>query len=253
MKANFPFLKIAIVILGTFTIGQLSAQTQTGIFGKKNLVGYKADFLLEPFKPIHTFSYERMSGRRTNLGISTFFNSTGLALNDKSTYFSNYQNVIVRHEGQDRSVRGMDATLTQRKRGFEIYIKRFSKRNQMRNFGLFWSYKFGQIRSVNALKEGSIVYVQDTLNQYETEKLIVDNPGRNITKSTYVAFEIGRLVPFHHDRLLFSYSLTLNGFLTGLQEVYNSQTLNKYLEVEANNNINNTHIMTINFGLSYAF
>lgn len=253
MKANFPFLKTAILLLGTFTIACLSAQTQTGIFGKKNLVGYKADFLLVPFKPIHTFSYERMSGRRTNFGIATFFNNTNLVLNDKSTYFSSYQDVIVRHEGKDRMVRAMDATMTQRKSGFEVYIKRFSKRNQMRNFGLYWSYKFGQIRSVNALKEGSIVYVQDTLNQNETEKLMVDNPGRSVTKSTYVAFELGRLVPFYNDRLLLSYSFTLNGFLTGLQEASYSQTLSKYLQIEANNNINNTHIMTFNFGLSYAF
>lgn len=253
MKANFPILKIAIVLLSVIGAGKLSAQTQAGIFGKKNLVGYKADFLLAPFKPVHTFSLERMSGRRTNFGVATFFNSTDLVLNDKSTYFSSYEDVIVKHDGKDRQVRGMDAKMTQRKSGFEVYIKRFSKRNQMRNFGLFWSYKFGQIRSVNALKEGSIVYVQDTLNQYETEKLMVDNPGRNITKSTYVAFELGRLVPFYNDRLLLSYSFTFNGFLTGLQEVSYSQTLSKFLQVEANNNINNTHIMTLNFGLSYAF
>lgn len=253
MKAYFPLLKIAIVILGASIAANINAQTQSGIFGKKNLVGYKADFLLAPFKPIHTFSIERMSGRRTNFGIATFFNRTDLVLDDKSTYFSTYEDVILRHDGKDRQVRGMDAKMAQSKSGFEIYIKRFSKRNQMRNFGLFWSYKFGQIRSVNALKEGSIVYVQDTLNQYETEKLMVDNPGRNITKSTYVAFELGRLVPFYNDRLLLSYSFTLNGILTGLQDVSYSQTFNKYLEIEANNNINNTHIMTLNFGLSYAF
>lgn len=253
MRATNPILKIAIVILSIITAGDLNAQTQSGIFGNKHLVGYKADFLLAPFSPVHNLYIEQMTGRRTNIGISVLGNKTNYSLDDKSTYISSYQEIILNHQGKDRIVRAFDATMEQKKSGFEIYIKRFSKRNQMRNYGLFWSYKFGQIRSVNTLKTGSIVYVQDTLNQYENEKLIVTNPGRNVTKSTYVAFEIGRIVPFYHDRLLLTYSLTLNGILTGLQEPRYRDDLDRYLQIEANNNINNTHIMTFNVGLSYAF
>ena len=254
MKISFSILKLAIVLICFgINVDNATAQTQSGIFGNKHLVGYKADFLLAPFSPVHTFSLEQLSGKRTNFGLSALFNSTDLVLNDKSTYISSYQEIIVKHQGKDRKVLAMDATLEQRKSGFEVYIKRFSKRNQMRNFGLFWSYKFGQIRSVNTLKAGSIVLVQDTMNQYEFEKLIVDNPGRNVTTSTYVAFELGKIVPFYHDRMLFSYSVTVNGFLTGLQEVGYRESFSKYLAIEANNNINNTHIMTLNLGLSYAF
>ena len=254
MKIPFPFLKLALVLIClSISASKVSAQTQSGIFGHKHLISYKADFLLAPFSPVHTFSLEKLTGKRTNIGVSALFNSTDLVLNDKSTYISSYQDINIQHQGKDRRVLAMDATLEQRKSGFEVYIKRFSKRNQMRNFGLFWSYKFGQIRSVNTLKAGSIVLVQDTLNQYEFEKLMVDNPGRNVTTSTYVAFEIGKIVPFYHDRMLFTYSVTVNGFLTGLQEVGYRESFSKYLAIEANNNINNTHIMTLNLGLSYAF
>ncbi len=254
MKLSISTLKLAIVLLlSNLSIVNLGAQTQSGIFGNKHLVGYKADFLLAPFSPIHNLYIEQMTGRRTNIGLSVFSNKTNYSLDDKSTYISTYQDIIVNYQGKDRSVRGFNATMEQKKKGFEIYVKRFSKRNQMRNYGLFWSYKFGQIRSVNTLKTGSIVYVEDTLNQYETEKLIVTNPGRNITKSTYVAFEIGRIVPFYHDRLLLTYSMTINGILTDLQTPGFKESLDTYLQMEANNNINNTHIFTFNCGLSYAF
>lgn len=254
MKITISTLRLAIALLvcSSSYVG-INAQTQSGIFGNKHLVGYKADFLLAPFSPVHNLYIEQMTGRRTNIGLSVFTNKTNYSLDDKSTYISSYQEIILNHQGKERIVRAFDATMEQKKSGFEIYIKRFSKRNQMRNYGLFWSYKFGQIRSVNTLKTGSIVYVQDTLNQYENEKLRVSDPGRNVTTSTYVAFELGRIVPFYHDRLLLTYSLTLNGILTGLQEPKYRDSLDRYLQIEANNNINNTHIMTFNVGLSYAF
>jgi hypothetical protein len=254
VKITISTLRLAIaLLLSSSSFVGINAQTQSGIFGNKHLVGYKADFLLAPFSPVHHLYVEQMTGRRTNIGLSVFTNKTNYSLDDKSTYISSYQDIILKHQGKDRLVRAFDATMTQRKTGFEIYIKRFSKRNQMRNYGLFWSYKFGQIRSVNSLKTGSIVYVQDTLNQYENEKLRVSDPGRNVTTSTYVAFELGRTVPFYHDRMLLTYSATFNGFLTGLQEIGYRESFDSYLQIEANNNINNTHILTFNVGLSYAF
>lgn len=217
------------------------------------LIGYKSDFLFQPLSPIHNLHLEKMVSRRTNVGISVSANKVDFKLNSNSVFIESYKTVTLNHQGKERNVRDIDGILTQSKKGYEIYIKRFSKRNKMRNFELFWSYKFGQIRSVNTLKTGSIVFAQDTLNTYDYEKLKVTSPGRYLATNTYVGFELGRIVPFINDRLLLSYSFTLNQFLDGFENTMLKDSLSRLLEIESSNNIKNTHIMTLNFGLSYAF
>ena len=253
MKTYITIFKIAALSICIFLTSTVQAQKLSGIIGRDQLIGYKADFLFQPFSPIHNLYVEKMVARRTNIGLSLYANKTNFKLDNNSIYIESYKTVTLNYQGKDRIVRDMNGTMTQSKKGYEIYIKRFSKRNQMRNFGLFWSYKFGQIRSVNSLKVGSIVYVQDTLNIYENEKLKVTSPGRYVTTNTYVGFEIGRIVPFINERMLLSYSFTYNGFLNGIKFMDMNESYSKLLTDESSNNINNTHIMTLNFGLSYAF
>lgn len=253
MRPSISLIKFAIFTISIFHHYNSQSQTISGILGRANLIGYKSDILFQPISPIHNLYLEKMVSRRTNIGFSVSANKADFRLNSNSVYLETYKTITLRHQGKDRNVRDIDGILTQSKKGYEIYIKRFSKRNKMRNFGLFWSYKFGQIRSVNTLKTGSIVYVQDTLNTYENEKLKVTSPGRYIATNTYVGFELGRIIPFINERLLLSYSFTLNQFLDGLEYTQLNDTFSRLLEIESSNNIKATHIMTLNFGLSYAF
>lgn len=228
MKPYISFIKIAALSICLFQTVKVQAQKLSGIIGRDHLIGYKADFLFQPLSPIHNLFIEKMVERRTNIGLSLFANTTNFKLDNNSIYIESYNNHRLSHQGKDRIVRDMDGTMTQSKKGFEIYIKRFSKRNKMRNFGLFWSYKFGKIRSVNTLKTGSLVYVEDTLNFSEKETLKVTSPGRYISTNNYVAFEIGRIVPFINDRMLLSYSFTYNGFYQGLKYTSMNETLENY-------------------------
>lgn len=245
---NLVFL-LALAILSNLS---LNAQTFSGVFGKKNIAGFKFDLIFEPISLYKHVYYERMIDRRRNLGISFHFGNATHSIDQYANYISPNYNITTSINNVDRTVVDIGGDFQQKKSGFEVYIKRFSKRNPMRNYGLYWSYKFGQIRAVNIFKEGSDVEITDPNNANYTEIFKTQNDSRSISKRSYVGFELGKSVPFFKDGLMLTYSVSVNGFLQPYDEIYNT-SLGNYLKNYGDNYINNTHIMSVNVGWSYAF
>lgn len=238
--------------LAIFSNISLNAQSFSGVFGKKNIAGFKFDLIFEPISLYKHVYYERMVGRRTNIGGSFHFGNATHSIDKYENYISPNYNITTKVSNVDRTVVDIEGDFLQKKSGFEVYIKRFSKRNPMRNYGLYWSYKFGLIRAVNIFKAGSDVEITDINNINNSETFKTQNDSRSVSKRSYVGFELGRSVPFFKDGLMLTYSVSVNGFIQRYDEIYNT-SLGNYLKNYGDNYINNTHIMSLNVGWSYAF
>lgn len=245
---KITFLTFSI-FLSSILSNAIYAQRMPGVIGNRNLIGYTSEFIFDPVGFNHKIFTERMFGRRTNLGASFNFGKGRFTLGENDYISSGSISTTI--DGKSRDVRYVFGKFKQSKSGFEIYIKRFSKKNQMRNFGWNWSYKFGQIRLVTEMQDGTTIMVYDPANPNNLETFENINNSRHVQTESFVGFEFGKTYPFYHDRLQFTFSGTVRLFLRS-SDYYNIQ-LSQYIEEMSYDYLINAHVLNLNFSLAYAF
>ncbi len=248
---------ILYTILAIFLIvvNNTKAQSSAGVLGRKNIAGLKFDLILKPISLYKHLYYERMFGNRINLGASFQFGNSihNFFVDEEENRLSSYSKITTTLNETTRYVYSLTGEIEQKKTGFEVYLKCFRKVNPGRNYGLYWSYKYGQIRAVNSLKAGSIIYLNNPSGGNSSIPYRAINESRNVIYKSYLGFELGNSFPLFKDGLMLNLSLSFNLMLQAKQSLPREGTLSQYLEVYNSNYINKSHPISLNFGINYAF
>ncbi len=251
MKSNKSFL-IAFLLLALINVLDSKAQSNPGVLGKKNIVGLKFDWIIKPISPYKHLYYERMLGKRINIGASFHFGKSLHHISREDIPLSQYGKITTSLNETTRYVYDLAGDLEQKKSGFEIYLKCFRKINPARNYGLYWAYKYGQIRAVSSLKTGAELDLNDPSGGSGSKTYKTVNDSRTVAYKSYLGFEIGNAFPFIVDGLMLNISFSLNAILQAKENLPYETSIAKYIEVYSKNYINLSHPISLNIGLNYA-
>lgn len=243
-------LSIAFFILIQFS--NINAQNHAGIIGKRNIIGYNGDIWTGPFGYMGKFSYERMIDYRTNVGIAYTRSSMSTPI-DENTYDYNGR-VYTEIDGKNRYIdeySGIDGNFNYRIRGFELYVKRFRKKNPMRNFGVFWTYRIGRHHIETTVPEGARFMIQDTMFESKFDPYYSTNDSKFNIRQMYAGFELGKIYPWFNGKILFSLSASININFNRVPKE-NEITFKEYSNGIAGSYIAGNQLFTLNFGFAYA-
>ncbi len=241
---------LTIIILTTFNYSR--AQTSSGIIGKRHLIGFNANVWTggTPLLVASQLYVERLLDHRHNLGIS--FTSKNSSRDLLDPYSSLRKTVTINSEGQNYYIvgDGMRGTYDFNIQSYEFYIKRFKKNTQIRNFGPFYSFRFGINKVKTTVKTGAEFYVsKDQTTQTKTIK--VTDPIQDNYSTKYVGFELGRTTPFIGNRtiLTFSASTLVNFYKVNYNDVisFEDYTKNEITDLYAL-----SQLLSFNIGIAYS-
>lgn len=240
-------LTLFLILSSTVCFGQ----TSSGIIGRRHLIGYNANVWSggSPILVASQLYVERLLDQRHNIGLS--FTSKNSSRDLIEPYTSIHHTVTIDSEGQKYYIigDGMRGTYNFKIQSYEVYIKRFKKKTQIRNFGPFYSFRFGINKVKTSVNSGTEFYVsKDQTTQ--TKIIKVTDPIENNFSTKYVGFELGRTTPFIGNRtiLTFSISTLVNFYKVNYDDVISFED---YTKNEITDGYALSQLLSFNIGLAY--
>ncbi len=255
---------IKLLLLSLFSCFQSAviAQSNSGIMGKKWLLGYEANWKYiqgnsESTKPIasrllHKFIVERQTEGRSNIGISI---TSGKAISsfDHYNYNNNlpyemieyYKNDTLNHIDYIDGLHQLNTT------GIEFNIKRYWNANNIRNYGWYFNYRFGIILMKSQLLHPTKLTVHDaTKDGYYSNYKYYNETFNESYKSNakFIGIDLGKTYPFHSSRILFNYSFSWN---ITFNKTKHDQSLESNMNYITGRNVARRHMLTFNMGFAY--
>lgn len=246
--------QLYILCIAILFNSQLNAQTTAGIAGKKNLFGIQSN-LWVPGTPMiqMQYRYERLYDYRTNFGFS--FNSSRYKrdiLGYDNVYSADYAVYKLNDTLFDIYNEGIKGKYDTKINAFEFNIKRFRKKNIMRNYGIYYNYKIGLYRIKAKVSKGTkfdLSYNNNFLRTYTSseDQYIKFN-------QLYCGFDLGYSAPFIGTRILFNACASVNaGAVKRFDYDSYRHEFVEFAKEDLSWDIDFSQNVTINMGLSYAF
>lgn len=256
-KSISSFLLCLYIGFGCLNV---SSQTHPGIKGHFWLAGYEANYKYaqgnsQSPSPLatrlqHKWYVERLVSPKTNVGIA-FTHSVAQIEFEQFAY--NYvlysKDIEIFANNKLMYVDELNGINELKTKGYELFAKRYFNANALRNYGWYFTYKYGRLFLSDRILKGSSVMAHDQDKSYwESKWYAYNNDEVHRSKLSYIGVDLGRTYPFHHSKLLFSTSLSYNIFFN---KTKTDNSFDSHLNKIAGRHVARRHILLWNFGIAY--
>lgn len=257
-------LSLNLLLLGIVSCFQqaVHAQTNSGIMGKKWLIGYEANWKYiqgnsESTKPIasrllHKFIVERQTEGHTNIGISI---SSGKAISSFEHYNYNnnlfFQQIEYKKNDTLHYIDYIEGPHQLNTTAIEFNIKRYWNVNNIRNYGWYFNYRLGIILMKSQLLNPTSLTVHEAgVDVFSSNyKYYTENFNESYkSNAKYIGIDLGKTYPFHSNRVLFNTSFSWNITFNKTKHDHSIASNMNYI---TGRNVARRHMLTFNMGFAY--
>lgn len=236
------------------------SQTHSGLGGNYWLAGYEANYKYaqgnsQSPTPLatrlqHKWYLERLISPKTNVGIA-FTHSVAQIEFEQFAY--NYilysKDIEIFANNKMMYVDEINGVNELKTIGYEFFAKRYFNANAIRNYGWYFTYKYGRMYLSDRILKGASVRAHDLDKSYwESDWYSYNDDEVHRSKLSYIGIDLGRTYPLHHSKLLFSASFSYN---ISFNKTKTDNGFDSHLNKIAGRHVARRQMLLFNAGISY--
>ena len=260
MPRTFDFsykLIIACLLLFMSTDGIL-AQQFPGIKGKYWLLGYEANYKYgqgnsQSPKPLatrlqHKFYIERLIDQKWNIGLAMTRSKATIDFEQFAyNYVLNFKDIEIDVNNTTMYLDDMQGMNQLTTLGYELSMKRYFNANVLRNYGWYFTYKYGRLYLQDKILPGATIQAHKTNETYWDRRTYAYSDDKVYrSKLSYIGVDLGKTYPFHHSNIVFSTSFSYNIFFN---KTRTDNSFESHINKIAGRHVARRHILMFNAGL----
>lgn len=251
---------LPILLILMMSNNRLLAQKMSGLQGKYWLLGYESNYKYgqgnsQSTKPLatrlqHKFYVERLINQKWNLGFAITRSKATINFEQFAyNYILHFKDIEIDHNNTTMyldDLQGMNQLTTL---GYELSMKRYFNANVLRNYGWYFTYKYGRLNLQNQILPGAIIQAHKTTETYwDRQTYAYSNNKVYKSKVSYIGIDLGKTYPLHHSNLLFSASFSYNIFFN---KTKTDNSFESHINKIAGRHVARRHILMFNAGIAY--